>query len=146
MTGKPAANEPRKTATKSKPKSAPTAPGKVTTPKAATPATAASKADQHGQTADPDGNAKLRKADFIERVATRSALKKNQVKPVLEAALAVLGDALDAGETLQIPPLGRIKVRKVNENDKGKTIVCQLRRNHAMNSGAIAVAKGFDDD
>ena len=111
MTRKPVAKKtgsPAKTAAKT---ASSTAPITAAKPKPSTHDTMAN--------ADVEAAVKLRKSDFVERVATRSALKKNQVRPVIEAALAVLGDALEAGETLQLPPLGRLKVRKMTGKRQG---------------------------
>ncbi|MBI1418418.1 MAG: hypothetical protein GC146_14465 [Limimaricola sp.] len=75
----------------------------------------------------------LRVKDLVERAALRSGQRKNVVKPTLEAALAVLGEALDAGETLIIPPLGKIKVIRKQDTAGGATqLRLQLRRPKAV--------------
>ena len=144
MTRKPVAIKARKSAVKS-----PANPNPKTVQKAARQPAASATPPVGMKSAlalDADTDPKLRKSDFVDRVAIRSGLKKNEVRPVIEAALAVLGDALEAGEAVQLPPLGRMKVRKMTENDKGRTIVCQLRRNTAMRaSPATGLANDYED-
>jgi len=54
----------------------------------------------------------VKKKDFVERVATRSGAKKPVVRDLTEVVLAVLGEALAQGETLVLPPLGKLSVAR----------------------------------
>ena len=70
----------------------------------------------------------LRKADFVDRVVEVCGVKKRDAKPAVEAALAELAKALIAGEELQLPPLGKLRVAKVRELDGGaKMLTLKLR-------------------
>ena len=73
----------------------------------------------------------MRKNDLIDRVVLRSGVKKKDAKPAVEAALAVLGEALSDGEVLQRPPLGKGRVTRTVEQDSGEVLVCKLRRRAA---------------
>lgn len=73
----------------------------------------------------------MRKPELIERVVLRSGIKKRDAKPAVEAALAVLGEALSEGEVLQLPPLGKLRVTRTVEQDEGEVLVCRLRRRAA---------------
>lgn len=54
----------------------------------------------------------MRKKELIELVVTRSGMKKKDAKPVIEAMLSTLGEALADGRELILPPMGRLMVRK----------------------------------
>ena len=80
-----------------------------------------------GQGATPDTE-KVKRGEFVARVATRAGLRPNQVKPVLEAVLAELGDLLVKGEALNHPALGKISVNRHKDLEKADVMVCKLRR------------------
>ncbi|MCV2880771.1 HU family DNA-binding protein [Actibacterium sp. XHP0104] len=70
----------------------------------------------------------VQKKDLIERVVQESGLKKSQVKPVVEATLAVLGKALSNGEALNIRPLGKVQVNRRKDMAKGHVLTTRIRR------------------
>jgi hypothetical protein len=57
----------------------------------------------------------VKKQEFVDRVVSESGMKKSEVKPAVEAALRVLLYALQSGEELQLPPLGKIKVQNAKD-------------------------------
>ena len=59
----------------------------------------------------------MRKKELIDLVVERSSIKKKDAKPVVEAMLAVLGEALADNRELNLLPMGKFKV--VNEKDLG---------------------------
>lgn len=81
---------------------------------------------------DAEPAAPLRKPDFIDRVVERSGGKKKDVKPAVEAALAVLGEALAQQEELNLPPLGKLKVTRHKQAPNADVLICRLRRPHHM--------------
>jgi DNA-binding protein HU-alpha len=83
----------------------------------------------------------LKKPDFIDRVVERSGEKKRHVKPILEAALAVLGEALSNGEELNLQPLGRVKVNRHRVDDDAELLILKLRRN----ARSLGLAEAGDD-
>lgn len=71
----------------------------------------------------------VKKKELFERVKSRaSTVKGRDVRAVLDAALEELGAALVAGETLNVPPLGTVKVQKQRETNGAAVVVCRLRR------------------
>jgi nucleoid DNA-binding protein len=59
----------------------------------------------------------MRKKELIDLVVERSGIKKKDAKPVIEAMLSVLGEALSDSRELNLLPMGkmmRVKVRQVN--------------------------------
>jgi nucleoid DNA-binding protein len=66
--------------------------------------------------------------DLIDRVATASDQNKKDVRAVVEATLAELGKALEAGETLILPPLGRVRIANQKSDATGQIMTLKLRR------------------
>ncbi|PYF08651.1 DNA-binding protein HU-beta [Rhodobacter viridis] len=79
-----------------------------------------------------DGGAALsvqvKKRDFVERVVLRSGAKKPVARDLTEAVLATLGEALAKGETLVLPPLGKISVTRSISKAGGDMLHIKLRR------------------
>ncbi len=70
----------------------------------------------------------VKKAELIDRAVEMSGLKKRDVKPSVEAAMAVLSEALIKGEELNLPPLGKLRVVKSKDvNDGAKVLTLKLR-------------------
>jgi nucleoid DNA-binding protein len=67
----------------------------------------------------------LKKKDMVERVAAASGVKRADARAVLDAALALIGERLAAGDELQLPPLGRL--RMLREKDNGRARIATLR-------------------
>ena len=59
-----------------------------------------------------DAAATLSRKALFDRVSAAVGGKKGTVKDIVEATLQVLGDALRAGESLNLPPLGKARVAK----------------------------------
>lgn len=72
----------------------------------------------------------LKKRDLINLVVERSGIKKKDAKPAVEAALAVLGEALAEGRELNMRPLGKAKVTRMENKSNGQLIVCRIRQPH----------------
>ena len=81
----------------------------------------------------------LKMKDLIDKVVAATGAKKADVRGIIEATLAALGDALSKGNTLNLPPFGRAKVSRAAEAGSGKAMTVKLRRNGAAASG---VAQG----
>lgn len=76
----------------------------------------------------------IKKLEFMNRVVARTEVKKREAKPTIEAALAVLVEALINGDELHIPPLGKLWVVKSKDIDSGaKVLTLKLR---TMKEGA----------
>ncbi|SMX42814.1 HU family DNA-binding protein [Actibacterium lipolyticum] len=70
----------------------------------------------------------LRKKELIERVVTASGMKKKDVKPVVEATLAVLGQALSDEEPMNLQPLGKVIINRKKELANGEVLITRIRR------------------
>ncbi|MBR9765434.1 MAG: HU family DNA-binding protein [Rhodobacteraceae bacterium] len=88
-------------------------------------------AEQPGKTDSGDGEApqaELKKKELIERVVERSGVKKKDAKPVVEAMLTVLGEALGEGRELSLQPLGKLRVTRAKDLPNGKLMVTRIRQ------------------
>ena len=70
----------------------------------------------------------LRKKELIEQVVTRSGIRKKMAKPAVEAALAVLGDALAEGREMNLPPLGKLRINRTKTVGGGRVFITKIRR------------------
>jgi predicted DNA-binding protein (UPF0251 family) len=91
--------------------------------KPAKPAAAAKPAKEKGAGADA-----IRVKDLVETIAPNVSVKRPDIKATLEAALKAMADALTAGKVLNLPPLGKITVKRSSSNDNADMAVLKLRR------------------
>ena len=73
------------------------------------------------------GTAIVKKPELVDRIVAQSGLKKKDVKPVVEATLAVLSKTLLDGEELQIPPLGKVKILQTKDAENAKILKVKIR-------------------
>ena len=65
---------------------------------------------------------------LLAQVVRRTGLRSADIKPVVEATLAELGNAIAAGMTLALPPLGRARVRHSIDRSGAEIVTLRLRR------------------
>lgn len=70
----------------------------------------------------------MKKKELIELAVARSGIKKRDAKPAIEAALAVLGEALAQGRELNLKPMGKIKVTRMKKAGNGQIINARVRQ------------------
>ncbi len=75
----------------------------------------------------------LGKRELTERVVTASGIKKRAVRPVIEALLQELGDALSRGDHVNLHPFG--KARQTGRKDQASTEVLEIRLRRARPAG-----------
>ena len=98
-------------------------------------------------TADGDHAPLLKKQELVERIVKASGAKKKDVKLIIEAALGVLGDALSAGEELNLPPLGKMKVNRTRDEGNAEVLILKLRRGGGKGGGGNeAPTDALEDD
>lgn len=78
----------------------------------------------------------VRKKEFIARVIERAQTRQKIAKPIIEATLAVLSEALTNSESLNIQPLGQIKVKRIDEGEKATVVHCRVRMSKAAEASA----------
>ena len=77
---------------------------------------------------DPESARVLQKRQLVAHVVRRTGLRSSDIKPVVEATLAELGNAIAAGMTLALPPLGRARVRHSIDRSGAEIVTLRLRR------------------
>ncbi len=70
----------------------------------------------------------MRKKELVDKVVEASGIKKKDAKPVVEAMLRVLGDALRDGRELNLHPFGNMKVRRAKEMTKARVLTTKVRQ------------------
>ncbi len=144
--GKPAAtSRAKQTATRAKPATAARTKKTATPPVTPPPAPVAEPKVVTTQAPVVSGPALTKKA-LIEQAVTRSGIKKKYGKPAIEAALAVLGEALAEGREIKLPPLGRGKVTRTQDKANGNVIVLRLRQSSGGEDGTDDTTDDTDDD
>ena len=66
--------------------------------------------------------------DLVDRVVSASDQNKREVRVIVEATLLELGKALEAGESLNLPPLGKLRIANQRSDDQGVAMTLKLRR------------------
>lgn len=98
--------------------------------------------DDEDSASDTGGNAddgELKKPELIRRVVNASGIKKKTVKPVVEAMLKELGDALTNGETMNLQPFGKVQINRTKDKDNGEVLIVKIRRNQQAVDETVSV-------
>jgi|GEM_PF-1612550 len=77
----------------------------------------------------------LDKKELVDRVVARCGVKKREAKPSVEAALAILGEALAEGRELRLEPFGKLKVSNIKTRGEKRVINARLRQNAPQRPG-----------
>ena len=81
----------------------------------------------------------LKRKELIARAAAASGLKPGEIRRALDGILGELGKALGAGETVNLPPLGKITVKRREQNESRQLVICRLRRRIGEKTGQPAL-------
>ena len=54
--------------------------------------------------------AQLKLKELVETIVERTGQRKGEVRTTVQAALAVMGETLAAGQEVNLPPLGKMKI------------------------------------
>jgi len=108
----------------------------VTAPKTTAPASAPKRAMRippppprpTAETGEAPSGPDLKKQELLQKVVTRSGIKKKDAKPVVEAMLEVLGEALADGRELNLQPFGKLKHNRTKETPTARIIVAKIRQ------------------
>ncbi len=115
---------------------------KTTTP--LNPATAAAEVADAAPEAAPIVAELIKKPQLLDQVVTRTNLKKRDVKPAVEAALAVIREALQDGAELHLPPLGKVRLVKTKQLEGGAAVMTLKLR--TPKHAAFAAKQSHDTD
>lgn len=76
----------------------------------------------------------LRKKELISTIVERSGVRKKFTKPVVEAMLTVLGDAISEGRDMNLQPMGRIKQQRAKDIANARVVVAKIRQNKPVDA------------
>ena len=65
--------------------------------------------------------------ELITAVVTKTGAKKKDAKDIVEASLAEIAAVLGRGQSLSLPPLGNLRVAKIQEKDGAVMLSIKLR-------------------
>ena len=74
------------------------------------------------------GVSELKKRELMDLVVERSDIKKKFAKPVIEAMIEVLGEALAQERPLNLQPMGRVLPQRVKDAGKNRVIITRIRQ------------------
>lgn len=86
------------------------------------------KAKAEGAAEMPAAGNDLKKPELVDIVVEKAGLKKKDVKPAVDAILAALGEAIAAGRSMTLPPLGKLRVTRSEDKPNGSVAILKLRR------------------
>jgi len=72
--------------------------------------------------------ADLKKRELIDKVVERSGVRKRNAKPVVEAMIDILGEAISEGRGLNLQPLGKLKHQRRKETGNATVTVAKIRQ------------------
>lgn len=84
----------------------------------------------------------VRKKDLIERVSEASGVRKGMTKKVVDVMLKEMGDMLQDGTEMILPPLGKLSVNRQKEIENAFILILKLRRAKGMLAGKPPVVDG----
>ncbi len=80
----------------------------------------------------------LKKPELVDKAVEMSGIKKRFAKPAIEAALAILGEALKEGRDLNLQPLGKVMAKNTKETGSGTVINARIRQSKRVAAEAKA--------
>jgi hypothetical protein len=75
--------------------------------------------------------AELKKKELLDEVVERSGIKKKFAKPVVEAMIDVLGEAISEGREINLQPFGKLKHQRTKDTSNAQIIVAKIRQSKA---------------
>jgi len=98
------------------------------------------------ENAAADTGPELKKQELLDKIVTRSEVKKKFAKPVVEAMLEVLGEALAEGRELNLQPLGKVKLNRTKETPNARIIIAKIRQSKQGGASVIKPLGGDEED
>jgi len=70
----------------------------------------------------------MKKQELMAKVVERSGVAKKHAKPVIEAILEVLGEAIGEGRGLNLQPFGKLKHNRIKDTPAARVIIAKIRQ------------------
>lgn len=86
--------------------------------------------------------------ELVAQVVAATGAKPSAVKPVVSATLTVLGQALERGDSMVLPSIGKVTVRPAKEGKSPRAMTVKVRPAGAKKSvgGKEALAAADEDN
>lgn len=94
--------------------------------------------------AEDDGTAEFRKKEMIDSVLARSGVKKKFAKPVIEAMIEVLGEAIGEGREINLQPMGKIKPQRTKDGPNARVVIAKIRQNKPGSAAPVSASAAGD--
>ncbi|MEQ9259974.1 MAG: HU family DNA-binding protein [Roseovarius sp.] len=72
--------------------------------------------------------AELKKKELLDAVIERSGVRKKFAKPVVEAMIDILGEAIAEGREINLQPFGKIKHQRMVDSSNARVMVTKIRQ------------------
>jgi DNA-binding protein HU-alpha len=72
--------------------------------------------------------AELKKRELLELVLKKTDVKKKFAKPVVDAMIEVLGEAIAEGRSLNLQSMGKVLPQRTKDAGKNRVIVARIRQ------------------
>ena len=105
-------------------------PGLIPKPPAA--ANAGASSGLSNNTSPESSQVEMKKQELMAKVVERSDVAKKHAKPVIEAMLEVLGEAIGEGRELNLQPFGKLKHNRIKDTPAARIIVAKIRQPKAQ--------------
>ncbi|MEQ8293580.1 MAG: HU family DNA-binding protein [Roseovarius sp.] len=113
-------------------------------------AAAAARAEVAGESAAESvadsGGAELKKRELIDEVVRRSGVRKKFAKPVIEAMIDVLGEAIAEGREVNLQPFGKIKQQRTKDTANARITVARIRQSKSAGPALDPEDRADDDN
>lgn len=93
-----------------------------------------------------DASPELKKQELLDKVVTRTDVKKKLAKLVVEAVLEILGEALGEGRELNLQPLGKVKQNRTKDTADARIIIAKIRQSKPNTASVIKSLDGDEED
>ena len=93
-----------------------------------------------------DGTQVAKLADLVDLVIVATGQKRNVVKPVVESLLTIMAEKISQGDDMVLPPLGRMKFIKRNDDNGVVTLKLRTTEGDAKSSQKDKQALAGDED
>jgi len=92
------------------------------------------------------GGAELKKRELIDEVVKRSGVRKKFAKPVIEAMIDVLGEAIAGGREVNLQPFGKIKQQRTKDTANARITVARIRQSKSAGPALDPDDRADDDN
>lgn len=80
----------------------------------------------------------IRRKALLDEVVQRTGAKKKDARPVIEATLEILGEAIAEGREMNLQPFGRVKYKRSKEDASNRVVVANIRQRKEPDPAAAA--------